>query len=61
MEKRNMNSQDYPLATKSPQFIKITTGKKLEDITLEQVINGEIKPEDVRISRGNIRNASTDC
>ena len=51
MEKRNMNSQDYPLATKSPQFIKTPTGKKLEDITLEQVINGEIKPEDVRISR----------
>ncbi|MBU3102553.1 diol dehydratase small subunit [Clostridium gasigenes] len=50
MEQRKMNPQDYPLATKRPECIKTPTGKKLEDITLENVLNGEIKPEDVRIS-----------
>lgn len=50
MEQRKMNPQDYPLATKRPEFIKTPTGKKLEDVTLEKVLSGEIKPEDVRIS-----------
>lgn len=50
MEQRKMNPQDYPLATKRPEFIKTPTGKKLEDVTLDKVLSGEIKPEDVRIS-----------
>lgn len=50
MEQRKLNSQDYPLATKRPQFIKTPTGKKLEDVTVENVLSGKIGPEDVRIS-----------
>lgn len=50
MEQRKMNPKDYPLATKNPEIIKTPTGKKLEDVTLENVLSGEIKPEDVRIS-----------
>ncbi len=42
--------RDYPLATKRPELIKTPTNKKLEDITLNNVLNGEIKSTDVRIS-----------
>lgn len=42
--------KDYPLASKRPEWVKTPTGKNLEDITLEGVLNGNIKPEDVRIS-----------
>lgn len=50
MEQRKMSPKDYPLATKRPEFIKTPTGKRLQDVTLENVLSGEIKPEDVRIS-----------
>ena len=50
MEQKKMNSYDYPLAKKRADVIKTPTGKGLQEITLENVINGEIKPEDVRIS-----------
>lgn len=50
MEQRKMNPKDYPLATKRPESIKTPTGMNLQDITLENVLNGNVKPEDVRIS-----------
>ncbi|WP_315080703.1 diol dehydratase small subunit [uncultured Clostridium sp.] len=50
MEQRKMSPKDYPLATKSPEYIKTPTGMNLQDITLENVLNGNVKPEDVRIS-----------
>lgn len=50
MEQRKMGPQDYPLATKVPDSIKTPTGKNLQDITLDNVLKGEIKAEDVRIS-----------
>ncbi|SHE34820.1 diol dehydratase small subunit [Alkalibacter saccharofermentans] len=51
MQNRKLNPKnDYPLAQKRPELLKAPTGKKLEDITLEKVLNGEIKPEDVRIA-----------
>ncbi|MCC5910636.1 MAG: diol dehydratase small subunit [Clostridiaceae bacterium] len=51
MSNRKLNAQnDYPLAQKRPELLKAPTGKKLEDITLEKVLNGEVKPEDVRIA-----------
>ncbi|KKY01433.1 MULTISPECIES: diol dehydratase small subunit [Paraclostridium] len=50
MEQKKMNSHDYPLARKRTDVIKTPTGKGLQEITLENVLNGEIKPEDVRIS-----------
>ena len=46
----NISKEDYPLGTKRPELIKTPTGKNLEDITLEKVMNGEINSEDVRIS-----------
>ena len=48
--KQRMTPKDYPLATKRPGDITTPTGKNLQEITLENVLNGKIKPEDVRIS-----------
>ncbi|NFV11463.1 diol dehydratase small subunit [Clostridium sporogenes] len=48
---KNINPKtDYPLATKRPEWVKTPTGKDLKEITLDKVLNGEVKPEDVRIS-----------
>lgn len=41
---------DYPLATKRPELVKTPTGKKLTDITLENILNGKITAADVRIT-----------
>jgi len=41
---------DYPLAARRPDLVKTPSGRTLRDITLDKVINGEIKSEDVRIT-----------
>jgi len=41
---------DYPLAEKRPELIRTATGKRLEDLTLEAVLKGEVTPEDLRIT-----------
>ncbi|MFZ5752836.1 MAG: diol dehydratase small subunit [Bacillota bacterium] len=47
--------KDYPLAVKRPELVKTPTGKGLKDITLEKVINNEIKAEDLRITPETLR------
>lgn len=47
--------KDYPLAAKRPELLKTPSGKKLADITLEKVLNGEVKSEDVRITPETLR------
>ncbi|ADO83073.1 diol dehydratase small subunit [Ilyobacter polytropus] len=48
---KNINPiSDYPLGEKRKEWLKTSTGKTLDEITLENVINGDIKPEDIRIS-----------
>ena len=47
--------RDYPLATKRPELLKTPTGKSLNDVTLEGVINGSVKSEDVRITPQTLR------
>lgn len=42
--------RDYPLAEKRPELVKTPTNRKLEDITLESVLNGSITANDVRIA-----------
>lgn len=44
----------YPLSEKIPEQIKSKTGKKLKDITLENVLNGSITSEDVKISKDTL-------
>ncbi|MPN05489.1 Propanediol dehydratase small subunit [bioreactor metagenome] len=51
MQLTKMTAKEYPLATKIPESISTPTGKKLNDITLESVMSGQIKPEDIRISK----------
>ena len=47
--------KDYPLAAKRPELLKTPTGKKLSDITLEKVLNGEVVPKDVSIAPETLR------
>lgn len=42
--------KDYPLQKKRRDLIKTPTGKTLDDITLDAVLNGSIKAEEVRIT-----------
>ena len=41
----------YPLKEKHPEFIKSRSGKKLDDINMEGIMNGSITAEDIKISR----------
>lgn len=41
---------DYPLANKHPDWVKTATNKTLEDITLENVLNDKVSPQDLRIT-----------
>lgn len=45
-----VTKSDYPLSEKRPELLKSPTGKTLQDVTIEGVLNGTIKPQDVRIS-----------
>lgn len=42
--------EDYPIAEKHPDWVQTATGKTFDDITLENVMNGNVTPEDVRIT-----------
>nr|WP_252187494.1 diol dehydratase small subunit [Anaeromonas gelatinilytica] len=42
--------KDYPLATKKPELVRTPTDKKLEEITLNGVLEGKINAKDVRIA-----------
>lgn len=44
------STRDYPLGKKRPELIKTPTNKKLDDITLDNVLNGTITSKDIRIS-----------
>jgi len=43
-------ARDYPLAEKRPDLIRTPRGKRLDDITLKNVMSGEITAEDLRIT-----------
>jgi propanediol dehydratase small subunit len=45
-----LNVSDYPLAKNSKELIKTRTGKGLDDITLESVLNGETSSDDIKIT-----------
>jgi propanediol dehydratase small subunit len=47
-----MNVLRYPLSRNMPQSsIKSKTGKSLEDISIENILSGNINSEDIKISR----------
>lgn len=45
-----LNTSDYPLAQNSKHLIKTNTGKGLDDITLESVMNGKTTSDDIKIT-----------
>ena len=42
-------ANDYPIAKKHPDWIKIGDNKKFEDVTLENILSGQISSQDLRI------------
>ena len=46
---------DYPLAEKRPELIAGRRGKRLEDITLEALVAGDVELEDLRITPAALR------
>jgi propanediol dehydratase small subunit len=41
---------DYPLAEKRRELVKTATGKSLDDITLDAIMSGAVKAEEIRIT-----------
>ncbi|CNI34526.1 propanediol dehydratase small subunit PduE [Yersinia vastinensis] len=41
---------DYPLANKHPEWVKTATNKTLDDLTLANVLNGNVTSQDLRIT-----------
>ena len=41
---------DYPLSEKRPELVRTATGKSLDDITLDAVVSGAVKAEEIRIT-----------
>jgi propanediol dehydratase small subunit len=48
MERKLDAKNDYPLAQKRPDLARSASGMKLEDITLEKVVAGQITFDDIR-------------
>jgi propanediol dehydratase small subunit len=48
---RSLNYKtDYPLAQKRRELVKTATGKSLDDITLDAIMSGAVKAEEIRIT-----------
>ncbi len=50
MGERPLSVADYPLAEKRPELIEGRRGKRLDDITLEALVAGDVALEDLRIT-----------
>jgi propanediol dehydratase small subunit len=46
----SLTKNDYPLAQKRNDLIKTKSGKNLKDINIENVLNGSITPDDIKIT-----------
>ncbi|KAA9159778.1 diol dehydratase small subunit [Amycolatopsis acidicola] len=47
--------RDYPLATRRPELLRTPTGKRLDELTMDAVLAGEVAPEDLRIAPETLR------
>ncbi|MCI1945025.1 diol dehydratase small subunit [Clostridium luticellarii] len=51
VQENNLNAENaYPLSKKRPDLIKTSTGKTINDIKIEDVLNGKITPDDIKIT-----------
>jgi propanediol dehydratase small subunit len=55
MGERKLGVDDYPLAEKRPELIEGRRGKRLDDITLDKLVAGEVELEDLRITAAALR------
>ncbi|MFV0576574.1 MAG: diol dehydratase small subunit [Vibrio sp.] len=46
----SITANDYPIAEKHPEWVKTLTNKTLSDITLENVMNGTVTEQDIRVT-----------
>lgn len=42
--------KDYPIYEKHPELLKTPTGKSVDDITIDNILKGEITPDDCKIT-----------
>lgn len=47
--------RDYPLAANRPDLIRTPTGKSLDDLSLNNILNGQVGAQDLRISPDTLR------
>ena len=55
MSKGQLSVDDYPLAEKRPEVVTTRTGKRLEDITLDGLLEGRVTLNDLRITSHALR------
>ncbi|MGQ9533491.1 MAG: diol dehydratase small subunit, partial [Desulfotomaculales bacterium] len=48
-------ARDYPLATKRPELVRTPGGRRLDELTLERVMSGEITADEFRITPETLR------
>lgn len=50
MSERKLGTADYPLAERRPELVRGRRGKGLAELTMEDVLSGEVDMEDLRIT-----------
>ena len=49
---------DYPLGSRRPDLVRTASGLRLDQVTLDAVLEGEIDPEDLRATPETLRRQS---
>ena len=52
---KSLTAEDYPLYSKHPELVHSPSGKKLDEITLDKVLNQEIDSKDLRITADTLK------
>lgn len=55
MSQTSLTADDYPLSIKRPELLTTPTGKRFSELSLEGVMSGEVKAEDLRSSPETLR------
>ncbi|MBC7106467.1 MAG: diol dehydratase small subunit, partial [Firmicutes bacterium] len=48
-------ARDYPLATRRPELVRTPGGRRLDELTLERVMSGEVTADEFRITPETLR------
>ena len=52
---RQASVQDYPVLNKHPEWIKTATGKGFDEVTVDNIMNGQVTDQDMRITPDVLR------